>query len=151
MPLTIPLIAAIASLAATGTGLGLELANQPGSPKPTPPPTPAVINAQQNQEKAAISQQAPNILAETSGLANPDYVAQLAQLLAGTGGQTGSEGAANKVASQLFGISPGNVVSPGSPATPSSFTPAGTGNTPNPAGANSPVNLSDFLQRFIYA
>lgn len=146
MPLSAPIIAALIGLAGTGVATGVELSSQPSSQKTTAPPTPAVINAEQNQEKAAISQQAPNILAETSGLANPDYVAQLAQLLAQTGGQTGSEGAANSVAAQLFGISPGSIVPTGA-----SFTPAGTGQTPNPAAANSPENLSDFVNRFIYA
>ena len=142
----LPVIAAVAGLAGTGVGLGLELSNQPGGAT-TPPPTPAVINQEQQQEKAAISQQAPNILAQTSGLANPDYVAQLAQLLAGTGGQTGSQGAASQIASQLFGLSPGT---PATPGAGSSFTPAGTGTANNPAPANSQVQLSDFVNRFIF-
>lgn len=146
----LPAIAAATSIGATGVGLGLELSNQPGGAPKAAPPTPAVINAEQNQEKAAISQQAPNILAQTSGLANPDYIAQISQLLANTGGQTGSAGAAGQVVKQLFGLSGGSTSPATSGGATGNFTPASSSPTPNPAGANSPVNLSDFLNRFIY-
>jgi hypothetical protein len=153
----LPAIAAIGSLAGTGVGLGLELSNQPGKPKPPTitPPTAAQLASTQNQEKSLISQNAPNVLEQTSGLANPDYVAQISQLLAGTGGQTGSTGAARDVVSRLFGLPTGPGASPGAvapPATPgaTNFTPAGTASAANPASAQTPVALSDFVDRFIY-
>jgi hypothetical protein len=145
----LPAIAAIGGLAGTGVGLGLELSNQPGTPKPTPtpPPTPAAITDTQNQEKALISQNAPNVLSQTSGLANPDYVAQISQLLAGTGGQTGSTGAARQIVQQLFGL-------PGLPGAGSGtqFTPAGaTSGATGPAPAATDTKLSDFVNSFVYA
>jgi hypothetical protein len=148
----LPLIAAIGGLAGTGVGLGLELSNKPGAPK-TVPETPAQIGTNQNQIKAAVSQEDPNILAQTSGLANPDYVAQISQLLAGTGGQTGSTGAARDAAAQAFGlpsISGGGGTGPvRPPATPGSqqFVPAGQ--SPS-ADSQTPVQLSDFVNRFIF-
>jgi hypothetical protein len=146
----LPVIAAIAGIGAAGTGIGLELSNQPGAPKPTPPPTPAVIGADQNQIKAAVSQQDPNILSATSGLANPDYVAQISQLLAGTGGQTGSTGAARQAVNQVFGLNPSTITGGGGAPSSPQFTPAGTGTTPA-SDPNAPTNLSEFLQRFLYA
>ena len=146
----LPLLAAAVAIAGTGTGVGLELANQPGKPKPPPPPTPAALNTLQNQEKAAISAEAPNVISATSGLANPDYVAQISQLLAGTGGQTGSTGAAREAIASAFGLPMGDITSGAGGAGAKPFTPAGTGSTPNP-NANAPVNLSDFVERFMYA
>jgi hypothetical protein len=143
----LPTIAAIAGLAGTGVGLGLELSNSGGGSTPAPtPPTPAMINQNQQAIRASIGQQAPNVISSTSGLANPDYVAQIAQLLAGTGGQTGSTGAARQVAAQLFGLNSDSVNPSGAPAQ--SFTPAGTGQNPGPE-TNSPVQLTDFINRFM--
>jgi hypothetical protein len=144
----LPLIAAIGGLAGTGIGVGLDLSNQPGKPAPTPPPTPASITSNQNQIKAAVSQQDPNVVSATSGLANPDYVAQISQLLAGTAGQTGSTGAARQAAAQAFGLP--NIPGQGSGGTSQPFTPTGSSTTPA-ADPNAPVNLSDYLQRFLYA
>lgn len=146
-PVTLSIIAAAATIAGTGTGLGLELANQPGKPKPPPPPTPAQINTNQNAERAAISAQAPNVISATSGLANPDYVAQISQLLAGTGGQTGSTGAARQAIASAFGIPESSITSGTGGGGTTPFTPAGAG-PPNPNSANEPVNLSDFVGRF---
>jgi hypothetical protein len=147
MPQVLPLIAAIVGIGASGFGIGETLANQPsGKPPAAPLPTAAQISGQQQPEKAAIGQQAPNILSSTSGLVNPDYVAQISQLLAGTAGNTGSTGAARQVAQQLFGL-PG-LPGAGGGAQPS--TPARTGaTTPPPAGAD--TKLSDFLNQFMYA
>jgi len=153
-PATIALITTIASLAGTGTSLGLSLANRPSAPKPavTPPAVTAMQNtATQNAEKAAIGGQVPNILASTSGLANPEYVAQIAQLLAGTSGQSGSSGAAQDAIKKAFGISADGPVSgtPGAQASSTSnFKPAGTDTNPNPGGQ--PTNLSDFVTSFLY-
>jgi hypothetical protein len=135
---TLAIIASIASLAGTGITVGETLANQPGSPKPPPTTpaaeTPAQQTATQNQQKALINQQLPNILSETSGLANPDYVKQIAQLLSGTAGQSGSSGAASSAVERAFGL-------------PANFTPAGSPGS----GANSaaPVSLSDFVNNYL--
>jgi len=145
----LPIIAAVAGLAGTGVGLGLELSNSGGGSSKPVPPTPAVINQNQQAIKASIGQEAPNIISSTSGLANPDYVAQIAQLLAGTGGETGSTGAARQVAAQLFGLNADSVNPSGAASTPS-FTPAGTGQNPNSAESNSPVQLTDFINRFMF-
>jgi hypothetical protein len=149
-------IALVATLVGTSVGIGttgFELANQPGAPKPAPPPTPAQISTLQNSEKASISQQAPNVLSQTSGLVTPDYVAQISQLLAGTGGQTGSTGAARDVVSQLFGLSPGAITNGGaSGGGTGTFTPTSSAaSNANTENNNSPTNLSDFVNRFIYA
>jgi hypothetical protein len=154
-PATLTLIATIASLAGTGTSLGLSLANQPGGPpkpQPTPPGVTALQNTErQNAEKAAIGGQVPNILASTSGLANPEYVAQIAQLLSGTAGQSGSSGAAQDAIKKAFGITTGGTAggTPGVQGTSTSnFKPAGVDTNPNPGSA--PVNLSDFVTSFLY-
>jgi hypothetical protein len=152
----LPLIAAIGGLAGTGVGLGLELSNRPGTPKATTADagaTAATNNANLQAEKAAISQQTPNVNAATSGLANPDYVASIAQLLAGTAGNPGSSGAAQQAIAQAFGLpSPGSGTTgttPGQATSTSNFTPAGS--NPSPAAQNGPVNLSDFVTRFLNA
>jgi hypothetical protein len=149
----LPLIAAIGGLAGTGVGLGLELSNRPGTPKATTADagaTAATNNANLQAEKAAISQQTPNVNAATSGLANPDYVASISQLLAGTAGNPGSTGAAQQAIAQAFGLPGGSGTggtTPGQATSTSNFTPAGA--NPNPAAQNQPTNLSEFVQRFL--
>jgi len=154
-PATLTLIATIASLAGTGTSLGLSLANQPSAPKAAPA-TPGVTALQNaatvNAEKAAIGQQTPNVIGATSGLANPEYVAQISQLLAGTAGQPGSRGAASDAVAKAFGLPPGVIggaTPPGRQASSTTnFKPAGVDANPNPGAA--PTNLSDFLTTFLY-
>lgn len=145
----LPLIASIASLAGTGVGLGLELSNQPGNPKPptTSPAATALQNTTtQNAIKESVSQQTPDIIGATSGLANPEYIASIVQLLAGTAGTSGSRGAAGQAVASAFGL-PG--LSPGTQGTSgSNFVPAGA-NQPNPA-PGAPTNLSDFVSQFLY-
>jgi len=147
----LPTIAAIAGLAGTGVGLGLELSNQPGSPKPVTPaaPTPAQNAATQLQQKALISQQVPNVISQTSGLANPEYAAEIAKLLSGTAGQPGSTGAAQQAIAAAFGLPP--TAFGGGGATPTAkFTPAGAApNTSAAADPTSPVSLSEFVKQFI--
>ncbi len=149
---TLALIASLATIAGTGTTVGLELANQPGSPKPpstTPTAqTPADQSAIQQQQKALISQQAPNVLSQTSGLTNPDYVAQISKLLSGTAGQSGSSGAAQQAIAQAFGLPP-NLLGGGGSATTKSFTPAGTGGSTSGSNASTqPVALTDFVSQY---
>jgi len=148
----LPLIAAIGGLAGTGVGLGLELSNQPGKTSATPNAgvTAATNNANLQAEKAAISSQTPNVDSATSGLANPDYVASISQLLAGTAGNPGSTGAAQQAIAQAFGLPGGSGTggtTPGQATSTSNFTPAGA--NPNPAAQNQPTNLSEFVQRFL--
>ena len=148
----LPIIAAVAGLAGTGVGLGLELSNQPGSPKPVTPtaPTPAQNAVTQNQEKALIGQQLPNVLSQTSGLANPEYLAQMAQLLAGTAGSPGSTGAAQQAIAQAFGLPPGAFTGGGGATPASRFTPAGANpNTSAATDPTTPVSLSEFVKSFI--
>lgn len=152
-PGTIALISLIASLGFGGTELGLNLANRPSAPK-APGPTPGVTalqnTATQNAEKAAIGQQVPNILASTSGLANPEYTSQIAQLLAGTAGASGSSGAAKSAVAKAFGLPEDTTGSSGGQATSTSnFKPAGVGGSPT-GGAGEPVALSDFVSQFLY-
>lgn len=143
-PITIGIISLIAGLGSTGVELGLQQSNKPSTPAPVttpttpPPPTAAQNLATMNAEKAALNPQALNIEAATSGLANPDYVSQISQLLAGTANQSGSSGAASDVVKQLFGLGGGS-------STPN-FTPAGTGGG---GGSNAPINLSDFANEFM--
>jgi hypothetical protein len=125
----LPAIAAIGGTAAAGTTIGLDIANAgnktvtPTTPAPTPP------NAQQlEQQKALISQQLPNIVGATSGLANPSYDALIAQILSGTAGQSGANASAGA-------------------ATGQAFTPANSQPT-NAAVQGQPVNLSDFINSF---
>ena len=144
----LPIIAAIGSLAGTGVGLGLELSNRPGSPKPpsttTTPAvqTPAEQSQQQAQQKALISQQTPNVLSATSGLANPAYVEQIASLLSGTAGQPGSTGAAQQAVGSAFGFN-------SLPGTPKSFTPSGGAGGSGGGTSGAPNNLSDFVNSFL--
>jgi hypothetical protein len=151
----LPAIAAIGSLAGTGVGLGLELSNSGGGgAKDTTTPnagvTAATNNANLQAEKAAISSQTPNVNSATSGLANPDYVASIAQLLAGTAGNPGSSGAAKQAVAQAFGLPSGSGTAgttPGQATSTSNFTPAGA--NPNPNAEQAPANLSEFVQRFL--
>ncbi len=134
------------SLALTAGTTAYEMANKPSAPKPVAPTAQqtAAQNAQlQRQEKAAITQQLPNVLSQTSGLANPEYAGLMASLMAGTAGQPGNTGALNSAVAQAFGLSQ-------APATPKSFTPAGSSpNTAAGAFPTGPVNLSEFVNSYI--
>jgi len=148
---TLALIASLATIAGTGTELGLTLANQPGSPKPVTPaaPTPAQNAATQLQQKALISQQLPNVISQTSGLANPEYAAEIAKLLSGTAGQPGSTGAAQQAIAAAFGL-PATAFGGGGATPTAKFTPAGAApNTSAATDPTSPVSLSEFVKQFI--
>jgi len=139
----LPTIAAVAGLAGTGVSLGLDLSNQPGTPKPatpTPAQTAATDAATQTQQRELVSQQLPNVLSSTSGLANPDYTAQIIQLLSGTTGQAGSTGAAQQAVNSAFGITP----------AVKKYTPAGADpNTSAASSPSSPISLSEFVKAYI--
>jgi hypothetical protein len=124
-------IASIAGIAGAGTSIGEAIANSGGPPKPTatPTPVPTPPNAQTLlQQRAAVSQQEPNVIGATSGLANPEYNSLIAQILAGTLGQPGSTAAGNAATGQ------------------STFTPANSQPT-NAAINGTQINLSDFLSQ----
>jgi hypothetical protein len=147
-----PFLAAIPAWVATlgsvaGAGIsGVEALSQGGGKDPTgqaqiaaaktAAAQPTAIGPTQAQLAGAISPQSSNILEETSGLANQDYVASIAQIIAGTAGTPGSSGSANSVVRQLFGL--------GGP-TPN-FTPVGTTETTSPPG---PTNFSDFAYSLV--
>ncbi len=137
------IIALVGGLAASGT-----IGGGGSSPKPVPASTattPAQQQLTQNQQKALINEQAPNVVSQTSGLTNPDYVAQISQLLSGTAGQSGAPGAAQDVIAKVFGLQ-GGAPSGGA----SGFTPAGaTASSSASASPTSPVSLSDFVNSFL--
>jgi hypothetical protein len=94
MPFTLAIAAAIASLAATGAGVGMELSGvgQPSTPKastPTLAQTATAANQTKENQLASLSQQTPNIQAATGGSLSPEAWAQMAEILSGQGGSTG--------------------------------------------------------------
>jgi hypothetical protein len=128
----LPTIAAAVGIAGTGITTGLEVSgalNGPGAPGTPATPAPTPPNAQQlAQQKALVSQQEPNVVGATSGLASQDYVSLISQILAGTVGQPGSRAA-------------------GAAATDQNFTPANSQPTNSVVNGQTP-NLSDFLSSF---
>src|SRR5580692_3597672 len=119
-------IGAGASIAGAGTSIGEAIANSGGPPKPgaLPGPTPPTAGQLQT-ERGLVSQQLPNVIGATSGLANPEYASLMAQILAGTLGQPGSTAAGNAATGQ----------------NSSSFTPTGTNQATNAAIQGSPIQL----------
>ena len=141
MPFTLALAATLASLAASGISIGETFANRPSAPKmPTMPtgPTQGQQAAQQQMQRAAVTQQLPNIQASTSGFTNPGYNAMMAQLQSGTAGQPGAGSSANQAVMQAFGM--------GAPVTPKNLNLAGS--TTNTAIPPSQTTLSDFANQF---
>jgi hypothetical protein len=112
------------------------------------------------QQAGAIGQQEPNVIAQTSGFTNPEFVAQISNLLAGTAGQPGATSAANMATNQTFGLNPAVARAFGlnAPATTAMGGGGGAATTPfTPAGAtannpallpNSPTALSDFVDSY---
>lgn len=127
-----PAIGAASAIAGAGTTIGEAIANSGGgAPTPTPAaaPTATPPNTQAlAQQRALVSQQTPNVVGATSGLASPSYDSLIAQILAGTVGQPGSTAAGNA-------------------ATGQNFTPANAQAT-NAAVQGQPIALSDFLNNF---
>lgn len=119
----LPLLAGAGSLAGTGIGIANAVSGAPKPPAPslpTPPTTQAL-----GQERALVSQQLPNVVGATSGLASPSYDSLIAQILAGVLGQPGAAAA-------------------GASATGQNFSPANSQAT-NAAVQGTPVQLSDFV------
>lgn len=125
----IPAIVGIASLAATGIGLGEQLSNQPGSPKP---PSQADIaktaTANKQNQLAALTQETPNIQAATGGSLSPDAWAQLAAILSGQAGSTGIGASQQDLVQKLLTgnsggtVTAGNNTGGGTPGTPGGLT-----------------------------
>ena len=140
--------------AALSGGLGIDqLLNKPSAPKVPSGPQP-INPTQANQVKAAVSQQAPDIVAQTGGSVSPAYTMALSALQAGTAGTPGAGGAAQSVIDQLFGTSGATTagvpsLAAGGGASAGSgvadFKPAGVG-----GGSNSFVDegLSDLSRQF---
>jgi hypothetical protein len=125
-------IGAVSGLAGAGISGGEAIANAVGGkPNATAPSTPAPTppNAQQLlQQKELVSQQLPNVVGATSGLASPSYDSLISQILSGVLGQPGANAA-------------------GAGATGQSFTPAN--NAATTAAVNDQVpSLSNFLDQF---
>lgn len=132
MPPIVGLIAAIASLAGTGIGLGETLANQPGTPKPvTPSPaqTADTANKTKQDQIAALSQQTPNIQAATGGALSPDAWAQLSALLSGQASNPGIGSSQQDLVTKLLTGNSGGTVSAGNNIPGS--TPGSTGGLTN--------------------
>ena len=129
MPPVAVAIGAIVSAIATSISVGESLFNQPSAPKaatPTPAQTNAAAATQKQNQLTALTQQTPNIQANTGGSLSPEAWAQLADVLSGQAGNTGI-GAANTdlVTKLLTGNTGGGGVSAGAgsgttPGTPSS-------------------------------
>jgi hypothetical protein len=130
MPFIIPLlpiIAAIGSLAGTGVGLGLELSNQPGTPKAAAPPTVAQTtpgaDATKTAQEASIAEQFPNLQASTGGSLSPDAWIQLSQMISGTAGTPGVSGTNTDLIQKILTGQNNATVTAGSGGT----TPQGAG------------------------
>lgn len=132
MPPIVGLIAAIASLAGTGIGLGETLANQPSAPKPVTPSaadTAASADKTKRDQLAALGQQTPNIQAATGGSLSPDAWAQLAAILSGQAGATGIGASQQDLVQKLLTgnsgggtVTAGNNTGGGAPGTPGGLT-----------------------------
>ena len=126
----IPIILAATSAASLGI-TGYELANQPGAPKtatPTAAETTATADQTKQNQVAAVSQQFPNLQAQTGGSLSPDALIQLSTLLSGQGGAPGIGASQQQILELLTG----------SPTTP--FQVSAGNSTPAPAGGTGLVS-----------
>jgi hypothetical protein len=118
MPL--PVIVALASLAAAGTTTGLAIdsaLNQPGQPKLPTAPTP-LTSTQNAQTTAAVGQQLPSEQALTGGSLSPEAAAQFGATGAGVANNPQASGDIQAAINQFFGLgapgSSGLTTAPGS-------------------------------------
>jgi hypothetical protein len=81
---------ALGSLAAAGTGIGVELADRPGSNQPTAAQQAATVAQQQNALKATVANETPNYQASTEGGLSPGYIANQIGNVSGTGANISS-------------------------------------------------------------
>lgn len=151
----IPILTAVAAAGSAAVGID-ELVNQPGKPKPPPTGPQPITSGQSNAVKAAIGQQAPDIVAQTGGSVSPAYTMQLAELLSGTGNVPGVSGSAQSAINNLFGLGGGGggpttagvgtVASSDSGSGVSDFKPAGL--TGGNGSGMIDEGLSDLLKQF---
>lgn len=149
MPIAPAVIAALIGAAATATEVGVQLsgAGQPSQPKPQAAP-PSGPTAQ--QVSAAVAPQALSIESATGGSVSPDYLSQIAPVLAGVGGQPNTNKGVQQVLQQILGNQPSGIgTGTAAAGVPKPFSPSGI-----------PVNLapiantggtSDFLSKIVGA
>jgi hypothetical protein len=155
--LMIPLM--IASLAASGVGMGLEMSNRPSAPKipPTPPGPPPITPAQAAQnrqyQEGAIMQNIPNVQAMDPYLTGAGLASAASSGLPGVG-QPGFQSAALQAAMQaggglnpavasVFGLGPQSPITGLASAT-RPFVPAGM-SANEPALQPGTSALTDFV------
>ena len=131
MAVLLPIIASIGSLAGAGVGIGTSIANSvSGSPAAPTVPGPTPPNQQQLlAQKEAVSQQLPNVIGQTSGLASPSYDSLISQILSGVIGQPGANAAGAGATGQAFSTSnsqPTNAAVQGQPIQLSDFVNSNT-------------------------
>lgn len=120
----------IASSVAAATGvssLAYSAANQPSAPKAPVGPQP-LTSPQTNAVKAAVGQEAPDIVSQTGGSVSPAYTLALSQLFGGVGPTQGTSGTAQSAIDNLFGLGGNGPTTAGVgtvPTTGQSFQPAG--------------------------
>lgn len=126
MPAAIPIIAAVIGAAGLGESIYSQV-NAPGAPK-APTPSQASVDAtaltNKKNTQTALSQEFPNIQAQTGGSLSPDAWLRLSELLSGQAGTPGVGTAGQDLIAKLFG-------SQGGP--PEASISAGSGGT-NPTG-----------------
>jgi uncharacterized protein YneF (UPF0154 family) len=147
------------TLGSAGLGIGEGIAslvggnNNPPTPNPTqttPQMAQPPSQSQLNQIHAALASQAPNVISQTSGLANPEYLNQMIQLLAQTANTPGSQGQANSVVNSIYGSGGGSTGGP-APTPNQPFQVAGTGGGgQGPTTPGSGAGLSDFVNQFMF-
>jgi hypothetical protein len=153
----VPLIAAIATIAAAGTSTGLAIdsaLNQPGAPKP-PSATPTPLTSSQNASTtSAVGQQLPNLQSLTGGSVSPEYFSQFGATQTGNANNPQASGDVQSAINSFFGIA-----APGSSGltTPSGGTSAGgpgildmltKASTPSPASGGS-TSSPDFVNSLL--
>lgn len=135
--LGLPLIASLiaAGSGAAGAGLAIDQAvTAPGAPKAPVGPQP-LTSPQTGAVKAAVGQEAPDIVSQTGGSVSPAYTLALSQLFGGVGPTQGTSGTAQGAINNLFGLGGTGPTTAGVGTVPTagqSFEPAGL-----PSGTNS--------------
>jgi hypothetical protein len=154
----VPLIAAIATIAAAGTTTGLAIdsaLNQPGSPKI--PTTPSPMTTTQNaQTTSAVGQQLPNLQSLTGGSVSPEYASQFGATQTGVANNPQAGGDVQAAINQFFGLSaPGSTGITASGSSPTSGGPGildlltKSGTSPSPATTGGGGGGSDFVSSLL--
>lgn len=118
------IIAAVigAAMTATTTGLQLSGAFTPDSPKTPKPGTTPLTQGQNDQQKAMVGQQLPNLQSMTGGSLSPEYAAQFGALQSGLGNDPQASGNVQAAINQFFGLT-----APGTSGFTSGSTGGGSG------------------------